>query len=96
MAHTKTKQDPIVAFTYYANNFHLDFIDRVWKDNPLLVNHLQDKWDSLVTQLTKAREECSNLFVRNMTGTVLFYEFYMMLDQSNKELLNEFILNQKQ
>ena len=46
MAHTKTKQDPIVAFTYYANNFHYDFIDRVWTDNPLLANHLQDKWDT--------------------------------------------------
>jgi len=96
MAHTKTKQDPIVAFTYYANNFHLDFIDRVWRDNPLLVNHLQDKWDSLVTHLTKARKECSNPFVRSMGGTEVFYRFYMMLDQSNKELLNEFILNQKQ
>ena len=37
MAHTnwRTKQNPIVA-TYYANNFHYDFIDRVWRDNPLL------------------------------------------------------------
>ena len=96
MAHTKTKEDPIVVFTYYANNFHLDFIDRVWTDNPLLVYHLQDKWDSLVAHLTKAREECSNPFVRSMGGTELFYRFYMMLDQSNKELLNEFILNQKQ
>ena len=96
MAHTKTKENPIVAFTYYANNFHYEFIDRVWTDNPLLVNHLQDKWDTLVTQLTKAREECSNPLVRSMTGTELFYRFYMMLDQSNKEHLNEFILNQKQ
>jgi hypothetical protein len=94
MAHTKTKQNPIVAFTYYANNFHLDFIDRVWRDNPLLVNHLQDKWDTLVTQLTKAREESNNSLIRNMSGTELFYRFYMMLDTSNKELLNEFILKQ--
>tara|TARA_R100001244_G_scaffold131803_1_gene105835 strand:+ start:772 stop:1050 length:279 start_codon:yes stop_codon:yes gene_type:complete len=90
----KQKQNPIIAFTYYANNFHYDFIDRVWKDNPALKEHLKGKWDILVTQLTKARKESNNSLIRNMSGTELFYQFYMMLDTSNKELLNEFILKQ--
>ena len=89
------KSDAIVEFTYYANNYQYDFIDQVWKDNTMLKNHLNDKWDTLVTQLTKAREECSNPLVRSMSGTELFYRFYMMLDYGNKEKLNQFILNNK-
>jgi len=96
----------IIKFTYYANNFHYDFIQRVWGEERIyndgktfihtsLSNHLQTKWDVLVTKLSCARAETDNRFVKNLTGTELFYKFYMMLDNSNKEILNNFILNSK-
>ena len=88
------KSEAIVDFTYYANNYQYDFIDEVWKDNTILKNHLNDKWDVLVSHLTKARKESNNAFIRSMTGTDLFYRFYMALDSSNKEKLNQFILTQ--
>jgi len=89
------ESNAIIKFTYYANNFHYDFIQRVWGEDTSLSNHLQSKWDVLVSQLTIARKESDNRFVKNLTGTELFYKFYMMLDNSNKELLNNFILNSK-
>jgi len=96
------ESNAIIKFTYYANNFHYDFIKRVWGTNYSdmymhtdLSNHLQSKWDVLVSKLTIARKESDNRFVKNLTGTELFYKFYMMLDNSNKELLNNFILNSK-
>lgn len=87
------ESNAIVSFTYYANNFHYDFIQRVWGVDTMISNHLQSKWDVLVGYLTVARKETDNRFIKNLTGTELFYKFYMMLDSSNKELLNEFILN---
>jgi len=86
------KSDAIVEFTYYANNYQHDFIEQVWNDNTMLKNHLKDKWDVLVSHLTKAQRESDNDFIRSMTGTDLFYKFYMALDSSNKEKLNQFIL----
>ena len=87
--------EAIIKFNYYANNFHYDFIQLVWGEDTSLSNHLQSKWDVLVSQLTNARKESDNRFVTNLTGTTLFYKFYMMLDTYNKYKLNNFILNSK-
>jgi len=89
-------RNDIITFTYYANNYEYDFIEKAWGNTDIkgtLGNHLKEKWDVLVSKLTQARKECDNPFVRNLTGTCLFYEFYMMLDNRNKGTLNRYIIN---
>tara|TARA_Y100000766_G_C18755874_1_gene530843 strand:- start:527 stop:877 length:351 start_codon:yes stop_codon:yes gene_type:complete len=101
--------DHINKFNVYANNFEYDFIRLVWADNPTLRDHLYDKWDVLMSKLkttqrvlikryknvspTITNDEYSQ--VLTLTGTTIFYEFFMMLDSSNKYKLNKYIINHK-
>jgi len=99
----------INKFNVYANNFEYDFIRLVWADNPTLRDHLYDKWDVLMSKLKTTQKVLNkrvhnystteeNLFeyqVLTLTGTTIFYEFFMMLDSSNKDKLNTYIINHK-
>jgi len=43
----KTSLIAINKWMFFVFNFSGDFIDKVWADNPSLVNHLKSKFNSL-------------------------------------------------
>lgn len=69
----------------YANNYNYNFIEDCWKDDPSLANHLKDKWNGIVGQMDRLG--------RTFNGTDVWFLFYMMLDESNKDKLNLYILS---
>lgn len=95
--YSQCESDAIIKFTYFANNFTGDFIEKVWGDGSL-GQHLKGKWEMLGHQLMAFKTASQhikdgNYYGHGLSGTENFYKFYMMLDNSNKELLNEYILN---
>jgi hypothetical protein len=68
----------------YAYNFNYNFIEDCWKDDPSLANHLKNKWNGIVGLLNKLE--------RKFNGTDVWFLFYMELDEANKDLLNQYIL----
>ena len=67
-----------INFMYFANNFHHDWMDSVWDKNTSMHSHLYEKWQ--------------NLCKRNeFGGTANFFTFFMQLDESNKDILCDWI-----
>ena len=67
-----------INFMYFANNFHHDWMDSVWDKNTSMYSHLYEKWH--------------NLCKRNeFGGTANFFTFFMQLDESNKDILCDWI-----
>jgi len=67
-----------INFMYFANNFHHDWIDSIWRPETSLHNHLYEKWRNL----------CTN---NSYGGTANFLTFFMQLDGGNKEMLLDWI-----
>jgi len=95
--YSQCESDAIIKFTYFANNFTGDFVEKVW-GNGSLGQHLKDKWEMLGQQLMAFKTASQhikdgNYYGHGLSGTENFYKFYMMLDSYNKELLNNYISN---
>ena len=65
-----------VIFTY---NFRYNFIEEVWKDEPMMVKHLGSKFDGYYE------------LYKNPTATIV--KFMSELDQENLAKLEKHILN---
>ena len=67
---------PMVMWCY---NYDYNFIEVVWKDEPLLVDHLETKWKGYVN-------DCA-------TTSDAMLKFYANLDGENQRLLDAYIYN---
>jgi hypothetical protein len=81
-----SKFSDIDTIVYYGLNWHYDFIDLVWADDPSLVNHLKGKMETC----TEGTHKSSGTQYRIMFG--VFTRFLTMLDSSNREKLYNWIL----
>jgi len=69
------KQNEINKFMFFGHNYNSNFISKVYGDKSVMGNHLQNKF--------------SNLYEKYSTLT--FFIWYMELDDTNKELLQNYI-----
>lgn len=67
-----------INFMYFANNFHHDWMDSIWKPETSIHTHLYAKWRNLCISNTYG-------------GTANFLTFFMQLDEGNKEILLDWI-----
>ena len=72
-----TNFQAINNFMYFGYNFNHDFIEQVWKAEPIMAKHLRDKFNSYAVQL--------------QSGTQAYFHWFMQLDQKNKETLTNWI-----
>jgi hypothetical protein len=81
-----SKFSDIDTIIYYGLNWHYDFIDLVWENDPSLVNHLKGKMKTC----TEGINEDSGTQYRITFG--IFTRFLTMLDSANREKLYDWIL----
>lgn len=72
----------IDSIVWFGLNYTPDFIDECWSDDPVLANHLCNKFAICTEGLRELRQLSYGVFTR----------FITMLDQANREKLYQFIL----
>tara|TARA_A100001201_G_scaffold70839_1_gene65039 strand:+ start:3263 stop:3505 length:243 start_codon:yes stop_codon:yes gene_type:complete len=74
---TDTDITQVTRFMYFAYNFPIGWMEKVWADDEHLLNHFKDKWAGGIAKC----------------GTHRFFDFYMNLDGKNKDKLVQWIDN---
>jgi hypothetical protein len=67
------------AYSHWLFNADSDFIEKVWKDNPMLVSHLRDKLHGM----------CKDF---GFMATNILARFDRELSENNREILYKYIL----
>jgi len=85
-----TNSESMATLMTYAYNFNYDFIKDCWKDDKSLVDHLNGKWADIANNITAINKKVGGW--PRLSGTDIWFRFYMELDQENKDKLNQYIL----
>ena len=72
----------IDSIVYFGLNYSYNFIAECWADDPVLANHLSDKFAICTEGLRESRQLSYGVFTR----------FITMLDQANREKLYQYII----
>lgn len=69
---------PIHKFVYFSQNYPNNWINTIWKDNRILADHLESKFNSL----------------NKRYGThAAVLRFYLELDNENEQIFDNWIIN---
>jgi spore coat polysaccharide biosynthesis protein SpsF (cytidylyltransferase family) len=66
-------------FTLFAFNYPATFCLKIWADNPLMANHLNDKFN-----------ECLERY--GASGAMVY--FYRSLDGANRQIFENYLINE--
>lgn len=67
----------INTFMFWTANFDYFFIEKVWKDRPLMAKHLRSKWSGMEEHY----------------GSATIYRFYFELDTNERKVLLEWVMD---
>lgn len=70
--------NPIEKWCYWCTNYHPDFIERAWADNPRMADHLEGKFSMYYNRY-------------GSEGAMLI--FYLNLDGENRRILENYVMN---
>lgn len=68
----------ISKFVFFGYNYPHDFIQQIWRDEQVIANHLQNKFD---------------MFYKKVGPNAVMNRFYVELDNENREKLERYILS---
>lgn len=70
--------NPIEKWNYWCTNFHHDFIEKAWADDPNMAHHLRNKF---------------NEYYDSAGSYGVMTKFYLNLDGTNRQILEDYVMN---
>jgi hypothetical protein len=70
--------NPIEKWCYWCTNYHPDFIEKAWADNPNMADHLKGKF---------------SMYLNRYGSEGAMPIFYLNLDGENRRILENYVLS---